>query len=119
MKHLIFVYGTLMKNQRNHHYMKNCKYLYDAVLNDYCLYDVSNYPGAFKKKGKKVYGEVYEVDEESKKQMDVLEDEGNLYKYIMVKVDNGEDLIDVGFYEYIDNGKQYPYRDLDGKWFEK
>ena len=36
----VFVYGTLMKNQRNHGYLEDAIYIGDGVLNGYQMYDL-------------------------------------------------------------------------------
>ena len=105
-----------MKNNRNHHYLENSKYLGDAILNDYVLYEIYNYPGALPLKGSKVYGEVYEIDEDTKRKVDILEDVGNLYNYKIVDVIMDNKTISVGFYEFIDNGINYPLSNIDKKW---
>ncbi len=39
----VFVYGTLMKGNRNHFYLKNDVFLGNAVLDNYGLYNVSTF----------------------------------------------------------------------------
>lgn len=112
----VFTYGTLMKDQRNHYLLENSKYLGDAYLKDYGLLEIGTYPAAVKMEGFTVYGEVYEVDECTKKDVDQLEDEGNLYKYKNVAVIMNDEEIEVGFYEFIDKGHKYPIRKPLGKW---
>ncbi len=78
----IFVYGTLMKGQRAHHYLEQAKYIGDYVLDGYAMYNLGSYPGICNKydKGKyRVIGEVYEISGEMLRFMDKYEDEGHLY----------------------------------------
>ena len=112
----MFTYGTLMKNQRNSFLMKKAKFLGDAVLENYCLYEIGTFPAAIPMNGFKVYGEVYEVSDEDKVLIDELEDEGFLYTYKLVNVLMNNELVEVGFYEFIDNKIDYPIRKPDGKW---
>ncbi len=81
MKYKVFVYGTLKKGFRLHKYLKNAKFLGEGFIQGYDMYLVSWYPAVVKGKGI-VYGEIYEVDEETLKILDKVEDEGVLYKRI-------------------------------------
>ena len=119
MKYKIFTYGTLMRNQVNHHLLVNnrCKYLYDAVLNGYVLYDTpGNYPAAVKMEGHKVYGEVYEVHVPAKQEIDILEEVGVLYDCVEVTVESKSCKENVLFYEYIQSTQGMKMRELNGKW---
>ena len=64
----------------------------------------------------KVYGEIYEVDEKTKKEMDELEDVGVLYdcKEVEVETENGSEK--VLFYEYIEDTSFMKTRKPEGKW---
>ena len=90
-KIFVFVYGTLMKNQRNHGYLKDAAYIDDGVLEGYDMYDLGRYPGIIPGEGK-VVGEVYQVTSEIEKQLDYLEEEGVLYlkKPETVRLNNGQ-----------------------------
>jgi len=82
----VFVYGTLMKGERNHSaYLCEADLLGDATLEGYDIYDLGSYPGIVPGSGT-VYGELYEIHEEDVKLMDYLEDEGRLYKRVEVEV---------------------------------
>ena len=116
MKYLIFTYGTLMKGQKRQHVMDKCRYIGDAILDDYGLYEIGTYPAAIRMDGFKVYGEVYEVDEKVKKELDFIEDVGNLYNFVEVKVLLNDEYVPVNFYEFIDKGVRYPIRKPEGKW---
>ncbi len=78
MKSKIFVYGTLMKNMRNHYYLEDSTYMGEAEIFGYEMYDLGYYPGIVKGNGI-IKGEVYEVTEDIMKKIDILENEGNLY----------------------------------------
>ena len=113
----VFTYGTLMKGQRNHFYVEDSVYLGDAVLDDYGLYDTGyGYPAAVRMADYKVYGEVYEVDEDTKAAMDLLEDVGSLYDCVTVTVhfeDHDEEAL---FYVYLRDTSGMELRNLDDKW---
>lgn len=76
----VFVYGTLMTNCYNHErYFKGQKYLGQAVLHGYALYNLGSYPGIIPDEKEKVLGELYEIDRQILKQLDILEGNGRLY----------------------------------------
>ena len=116
MKHIMFVYGTLMKGQRNNHLLKDSVYLGDGVLQDYMLYEVATFPGAVKRVGYKVYGELYEVDDDVKQIIDILEDVDNLYRCVLEDIVTENGVIKANLYEFIDKGIKYPVFNGDGKW---
>lgn len=78
MKSKIFVYGTLMKNMRNHYYLEDSTYMGETEISGYEMYDLGYYPGIVKGNGI-IKGEVYEVTEDVMKKIDILENEGILY----------------------------------------
>lgn len=116
MKYRIFTYGTLMKGEINHHFLDGSKYLCDGVLEDYGLKETGSYPAAIPMKGFRVYGEIYEVDEDTKKAVDMLEDAGHLYVCNKACVDTDEGKQDVLFYEYLLDTADMKTRIPYGKW---
>ena len=70
--HNVFVYGTLKKGGKLHHYMKEAEFTGEASLKGYALWKVSWYPAIVKVDNPSsiVYGEVYSV---SSKQLLVLD----------------------------------------------
>lgn len=118
---LVFVYGTLLKANRNHQaYLKNAHYSGQAVLHDYALYDLGSYPGILSKKNELVLGEVYDINEQTLARLNVLEGEGDLYLLTEVEV-SSEDGSVITVYTYIYNRSvdverkisidQMPYKD--------
>ncbi len=79
--HKVFVYGTLKKGFKLHHHLENAKFLGEGFIWGYDLYNVGWYPAAIKGTGK-IFGELYEMDDETLKLLDQVEDEGFLYKRI-------------------------------------
>lgn len=117
MKRLIFTYGTLMKGQCRNNILATSKYICDAVLDNYGLYEVGSYPAAVPVKGFKVYGEVYEIDDSLKPTLDEIEGEGFLYKYKEVQVYDASNIeYKVGFYEYLEDTSKLKLRLPVGKW---
>ncbi len=113
---LAFTYGTLMKGQCREHVMDNCRYIGDAILNGYGLLELGNYPGAVPMDGYRVFGEVYEIDEDKKIELDEIEGEGYLYAYREADVDMDGKLIKAGFYEYLLDNGTYQTMEPTGKW---
>ena len=74
----VFVYGTLMKGENNHHFLENSTFLKRAVINGYEMYNVGWYPAIIPGEGK-IPGELYEVHESDMARIDMLEGEGILY----------------------------------------
>ena len=117
MKYKVFTYGTLMKGQSNHHFVKDEDYRKDAILYGYGLKETGyHYPAAIPMAGFKVYGEIYEVDEETKTGMDDLEDVGVLYDCNTVSVETDDGQEEVLFYEYIQDTSHMKTRKPFGKW---
>lgn len=99
----VFVYGTLQRDERNHHYLVSSTYLGEATLKDYALYDLpQGYPGILPFIGYQVQGEVYEVNEPTLTNLDYLEGEGSLYKRTLVQVTlNDNKTVNVFTYVYL------------------
>lgn len=96
----IFVYGTLRKNERNHHYLKDAVCLFEESWIYGKLFDTRNgYPVMKESEKDKIYGEVYSVTEEQLGLINELEGysengSNNLYERKMVTVftDSGSSL---------------------------
>ena len=74
----VFVYGTLMNGESNHHYLQNSTFLGTATINGYQMYDVGWYP-AIIKGDNLIIGELYQVRKDDMPAIDMLEGEGTLY----------------------------------------
>lgn len=114
--YLIFTYGTLMKGECRHHVLSNSEFIGDAVLEDYALLELYSYPGAIKKEGFKVYGEVYRVSKELKKELDYIEGEGYLYAFKEVDVICNGEKLKVGFYEFLKDDGSFKLMEGERKW---
>ena len=74
MQHLVFVYGTLRENESNHHFVGQGQFLgHHETLPEYALYDLGAYPAVVDGHSV-IYGEVYRVDDQTLRQLDLLED---------------------------------------------
>ena len=88
---VVFVYGTLLRGERNHDYYlhdKTC--LGKAQITGFDMYDTGSYPAIIPGKGT-VNGELYEITQEDLKRLDYLEGEGDLYirQCVPAKTENG------------------------------
>lgn len=99
----VFVYGSLKAGYWNHMILKenDAKFLGKSVLWGYSLYHIANYPGMVKSPNpfEKVYGETYDVDDDTLELLDSLESEGYLYKRQLLTVVKG--VIPIKAYSYI------------------
>ena len=75
----VFVYGTLKRGLRLHHYMDDCRFIGEGTLNGYTIHQVKGcwYPGIKKGDGF-VKGEVFGLDEQKLKTLDGVEGLGFL-----------------------------------------
>ena len=74
----VFVYGTLMNGEDNHHFLENSRCLKKAAIEGYDMYNVGWYP-AIIPGNSRIIGELYEVPEYDMDSIDMLEGEGSLY----------------------------------------
>ncbi|MBQ8206567.1 MAG: gamma-glutamylcyclotransferase [Bacilli bacterium] len=104
MDNYIFVYGTLLTEERNHYLLENSILIGNGYIKDYFMFNVGTYPGIQKSKynNKIVLGEVYKVNDETMVLLDELEEVGYLYKKELVTIylDNDE-IVNAYVYEYI------------------
>ncbi len=70
----LFVYGTLKKGFPLHHYLSHARFLGEASLKGFQMYDLGWYPGIVPGEGV-VYGEVYEVGPATLALLDEVEEE--------------------------------------------
>ncbi len=76
-----------MQGNSNHSILEKGRFLGRGILQGVALYAVTPYyPGAVRERGGAVRGEVYEVDMETLKVLDWIEDNGNLYRREMFHV---------------------------------
>ena len=95
----VFVYGTLLKDERNHYLLENSEYVGKGHINNYYMFNVLTYPGIHSGNGK-VLGEVYKVDNKTEKLLDQLEEVGYLYDKVLEKV-YLENNIELNAYVYV------------------
>ena len=74
----VFVYGTLMNGETNHHYLENSKFSGMATIEGYEMYSMGGYP-AIIDGNSLIMGELYQVPNTDMPSIDMLEGEGSLY----------------------------------------
>lgn len=90
----LFVYGTLKKGFSNHHYLKNSQYIAAATTSEQHQMYQSGIPFVIKNKGTSpIHGEVYKIDNETLKRIDMLEGHPHCYKREIIRIilDNGNE----------------------------
>jgi gamma-glutamylcyclotransferase (GGCT)/AIG2-like uncharacterized protein YtfP len=112
-KHRVFVYGTLKRGIHNHRLLEKSQFIGEAfTVEKFRMYNVgfpiiheSDHPDA-----KSVFGEVYDVDDETLARLDSLEAEGKMYdrKAVTVYLTSGPPgytggVFDGGVHCYIGN----------------
>ena len=80
---LLFVYGTLMRGMPNNDLLADSKFLTEATAESVRLIDLGYFPGMIETRGElpceRVYGELWEVSEETLDQIDSLEGHPDLF----------------------------------------
>ena len=97
----VFVYGTLMRNQRAHHMLSGARYAGECKLHSYAMYDLGRYPGIVPCPGAAVFGELYQVTQAMLAKMDEYEEEGSLYRRVTVRVENERGSCEAEAYVYL------------------
>ena len=119
----LFVYGTLMKGMRNHVYLEKAQFLGEGVTQPmFELLSNGSIP-AMRDGGEVVKGELYEVDEETLKGLDVLEEvSSELYEKREIEVDGkkataylGKSIFNFDTWEKVPNGDYKPLGEAQQK----
>jgi gamma-glutamylcyclotransferase (GGCT)/AIG2-like uncharacterized protein YtfP len=75
----IFVYGTLLQGQSNHHWLGNAKFLGADAIDQACLIDLGEYP-MLRPGTDRILGEVYRVSDKILTDLDQLEEHPIVYQ---------------------------------------
>jgi len=105
----VFVYGSLLKGMGNSRLLKDAKLLGRTKITGFTMLDLGWFPGIVVNNDTKtpVYGEVYEVDDETFTRLDHLEGynpsnpESGLYNKTIVSTDFGDATV------YVYNNRRY------------
>jgi gamma-glutamylaminecyclotransferase len=86
----VFVYGTLMRRERNHRLLSGSAFLGEARTEEgFTLHDLGGCPGMIKDGSGRVYGEVYGVTPEVLQALDELEGHPDWYKRTLIALGDG------------------------------
>lgn len=108
----VFVYGSLKRNFPNHFLLCAAKFLGEAIsIEKYALVDNGFYPYACKRGIKKAHilGEIYEVNENILKNLDILEGYPVHYKREKQEFIFLNGLFCEAFIYYVENFKPFPF----------
>lgn len=112
----VFTYGTLMKGQRAYGIFGDMKFISDGILNDYGIFEVGSYPAVVPVEGFRVFGEIYEVNEETLRRLDEYEGEGFLYLRKRLPIETESGTVPVWVYVYNRDVSSLELREPIGKW---
>jgi gamma-glutamylcyclotransferase (GGCT)/AIG2-like uncharacterized protein YtfP len=85
MRHLVFVYGTLLRGQVNHRLLDGARLLGPHRTEPcFTLYGLGAYPGVARGGRTAIAGEVYELDRTGLARLDRLEDYPRLYDRVLI-----------------------------------
>ena len=111
----LFVYGTLKRNYGNNHIIsKTGKYLGEGLLYGYMMINCGAFPAICKEeiRSYKVYGEVWEIDEETLARCDRLEGTPTHYQRVPIYIPHYQYC-----FTYVQPSPKVEYRRIDlGKW---
>lgn len=112
----VFTYGTLMKGQRAYGIFGDMKFISDGILNGYGIFEVGSYPAVVPVEGFRVFGEIYEVNEETLRRLDEYEGEGFLYLRKRLPIETESGTVPVWVYVYNRDVSSLELRAPIGKW---
>jgi gamma-glutamylaminecyclotransferase len=85
MRHRVFVYGTLLRGEVNHHLLAGAQFLGPHHTEAcYTLYNLGAYPGLSRGGRSAIAGEVYRVGDAALNQLDRLEECPRLYDRVLI-----------------------------------
>jgi gamma-glutamylaminecyclotransferase len=86
----VFVYGTLLVGERNHHLLEGARRVAEARTRPaFALHDFGPFPGLVAGGNDAVLGEVYEVDEPALAALDQLEGHPSFYQRTSILLEDG------------------------------
>ena len=89
----IFVYGSLMRGESNHHVLdaEYTKFISTGITKrGYTLYDLGGFPGMIEGGNGAVVGEIYEVCPFVKSRLDMLEGHPQFYRRSIIELQSGD-----------------------------
>ena len=93
MRHRVFVYGTLLAGEENHHVLRGAAFVGRAqTAARYELRDLGPYPALVEGGNQSVTGEVYEVDDAGLSALDAFEECPQLYRRVRIRLEEGSEV---------------------------
>ncbi len=87
----VFVYGTLMRGQRNFHYLRESRFIGEfTTKNIYSMYRFDDYPAVCVNGRHAIQGEVFQIDDEQFTVLDALERYPDFYQRMVIDTDYGQ-----------------------------
>ena len=104
----VFVYGTLKRGFRLHHNMREARFLGTGFVDGFAMYRVEWYPAIIETQDQpgRIFGEVFEVNDDTLAILDEVEDRGILYERFtrQVQMLSGlEGTVEALLYVYLDS----------------
>jgi gamma-glutamylcyclotransferase (GGCT)/AIG2-like uncharacterized protein YtfP len=92
-QHLIFTYGTLMRDEINHGLLATARFVAEARTEPcFELFDLGHFPAMSAGGETVVRGEVYAVDEQTLVRLDRLEGHPTLYQRTPIRLADGKEV---------------------------
>ena len=86
----VFVYGTLKRGQRNHHYLAEAEFVGDHLTDEcFSMYQFDDYPAVTENGNHAISGEIYRVNQLEFEMLDELEGYPHFYQRIELDSDYG------------------------------
>ncbi|MGY3717791.1 gamma-glutamylcyclotransferase [Sutcliffiella cohnii] len=107
--HIVFVYGTLRKNERNHRLLEGSRLIAEQAWTTGVMYDTGlHYPALQKSSTGRVYGELYEVNDHTLSSLDRLEGyqahrSDNLYDRVSQSINTDKGTYEAYVYIMVNN----------------
>ena len=96
--HKVFVYGSLKKGFGNSVYLNNSKFIKEDRARGFKMVSLGSFPGAIRSENQNdmIYGELYEVDDKTLRNLDALEGysqsySDNFYTREVINLISGEE----------------------------
>ncbi len=115
MKRTVFVYGTLKRGQRNHHFLADQEFRGEAkTLPHYRLYDCGSHPGLVEdtQNGIAVRGEVWQVCDEVLQKLDEYEGVPDYFLRKPILLQDWDSQVQAYFF----NGDVMGLKDCGSRW---
>lgn len=115
MKVSIFVYGTLKRGQRNHHFLADQEFRGEArTLPRYRLCDCGRHPALVNdsENGIAIHGEVWQVSHKALQKLDEYEEVPDYFSRCPILLKDWNSLVEAYFY----NGNVTGLKDCGDRW---